>query len=149
MKIWYFYIGLIIMIFMSACSSNGQDLEEKMVIPQPEPGMASVTGRVLSKKNGSPFTGTIVRLAEVVREEGSEGLYILDQAFSPGTKTNDNGLFVFENVEAMEYVIIVGDVESIYEVITNESGTPQTWEVLSDEILDVGDLHVLLEPTQP
>jgi len=137
------------MIFMSACSSNGQDLEEKMVIPQPEPGMASVTGRVLSKKNGSPFTGTIVRLAEVVREEGSEGLYILDQAFSPGTKTNDNGLFVFENVEAMEYVIIVGDVESIYEVITNESGTPQTWEVLSDEILDVGDLHVLLEPTQP
>ncbi len=149
MKIWYFYIGLIIMIFMSACSSNGQDLEEQMVIPQPEPGMASVTGRVLSKKNGSPFTGTIVRLAEVVREEGSEGLYILDQAFSPGTKTNDNGLFVFENVEAMEYVIIVGDVESIYEVITNESGTPQTWEVLSDEILDVGDLHVLLEPTQP
>jgi hypothetical protein len=56
---------------------------------------------------------------------------------------------VFENVEAMEYVIIVGDVESVYEVITNESGTPQTWEVLSDEILDVGDLHVLLEPTQP
>lgn len=149
MKIWYFYIGLIIMIFMSACSSNGQDLEEKMVIPQPEPGMASVTGRVLSKKNGSPFTGTIVRLAEVVREEGSEGLYILDQAFSPGTKTDNKGVFVFENVEAMEYVIIVGDVESIYEVITNESGTPQTWEVLSDEILDVGDLHVLLEPTQP
>ena len=49
MKIWYFYIGLIIVLIMSACSSNGQGLEEQLVIPQPEPGMASVTGRVLSR----------------------------------------------------------------------------------------------------
>ncbi len=149
MKIWHFLVGLILVIFMSSCSSNGQELEEQVVVAQPDPGMASVTGRVLSEKTDLPFEDTIVRLAEVVREEDSEGLYILDQAFSPGAKTNDKGVFVFENVEAMEYVIIVGDVESIYEVITNESGTPKTWNALPDEILEVGDLHVLLEPTQP
>lgn len=138
-----------VMILSSSCSSNETNLEEQVVLSQPEQGMASVTGRVLSEKTDQPFTDTIVRLAEVVRQEDSEGLYVLDQAFSPGTKTNDQGVFVFENVEAMEYVIIVGDVESIYEVIANESGTPKTWNALPDEILAVGDLFVLLEPTQP
>jgi len=149
MKFQNLIIGFMLILYLSACSSNVMDQEETPLLSQPESGKATITGRVLSEKADEPFTDTIVRLAEVVRQEDSDGLYVLDQAFSPGAKTDEKGFFVFENVEAMEYVIIVGNVESIYEVITKESNTPKIWNAQPDEILQVGDLFVLLEPTQP
>jgi hypothetical protein len=88
-------------------------------------------------------------LAEVVRDDDGEGVYVLDLAFSPGAMTDEMGIFVFENVDAIEYVIVVGDIESIHEIISDESGIPRTWNAQPDEILQVGDLFVLLEPTQP
>ena len=73
---------------------------------------------------------------------GKNDIFLLDQAFSPGTRTGENGVFVFENVEPMEYVVIVGDIERTYVVIPDETGKPATWIALPDGILDVGSLHV-------
>jgi hypothetical protein len=99
----------------------------------------------MSEKTGVPMADTLVRLAEVVRS-GDEGAYVLDQAFSPGARTDNDGYFIFENIPAMEYVLIVGDVQHSFKVIENEDKKPRVWNALADQILDVGVLKVTLFP---
>lgn len=102
-----FLIIITALFFIASCTINTQDMNNPLVTPpaQPEPGMATVTGRVISENSGLPLSDTIVRLAEVVRQE-DEGAYVLDVAFSPGTDSDGEGFFIFENVDAYEYVIV-------------------------------------------
>ena len=134
-------------LIIAACTSNPQEVDNQLVTPpaQPEAGMATVTGRVISEESGLPFADTVVRLAEVVRQE-QEGAYVLDVAFSPGTDSDGEGFFIFENVDAIEYVIVVGDVYEIYKVIVGEDGKAKTWVTVEGQILDVGELIVDLSP---
>ena len=130
---------LLVLVLASSC--RGQVSEASPKAAQPEPGMASVQGRVISELTDSPLGETTVRLAEVVRQ-GDRGAYVLDGAFSPGDITDENGIFLIEKVEAMEYVIVVGDVEGVYEIIPDDSGKPKVWDAVADEVLLVGDLVV-------
>ena len=134
-------------LIFASCTTNTQEMKKPLVTPpaQPESGMATVTGRVISENTGLPLSDTIVRLAEVVRQE-DEGAYVLDVAFSPGTDSDGEGFFIFENVDAYEYVIVVGDVYEIYKVMADEDGKAITWITVEDEILNVGELIVNLGP---
>ena len=135
------------LLLITACSSNTQEMNNPLVTPpaKPEEGMATVTGRIISESSGLPLSDTIVRLAEVVRQE-DEGAYVLDVAFSPGTDSDGEGFFIFENVDALEYVIVVGDVYEEYKVMADEDGKARTWITIKDEILNVGELIIDLSP---
>jgi hypothetical protein len=87
----------------------------------------------------------IVRLADVARgAEGHGGAFILDLARSPGTTTDENGNFNIQNVDAGEYVIVVGDVEltGTYEIIEESNGSAKIWELPADQVTDIGTLTV-------
>ena len=142
-----FLIIIAALLIIASCTSNTQEMNIPLVTPpdQPESGMATVTGRVISENSGLPLADTIVRLAEVVRQ-GDEGAYVLDVAFSPGTDSEGEGFFIFENVDPLEYVIVVGDVYEIYKVMADEDGKARTWITVKDEILNVGELIVDLSP---
>jgi len=151
MKKVYLIVVLALVLLLGACSTTEVATEvateEIPPPPTPEAGMATVTGRVYSDETGEPLPGAIMRLAETVRPEeggGENDVFVLDLAFSPGTRTDESGVFVFENVDPMEYVVVVGDVERTYVVIPDETGKPATWIALPNEILDVGSLHVSL-----
>jgi hypothetical protein len=115
---------------------------------QPKTGKATVTGQVFSHKTSTPLINTVVRLAEVHRQ-GDEGAYLLDTAFSPGDITDEQGYFVFENIEPGEYVMVVGNVEAYneYVIIPEPSGLPLVYNIEVDKIQDIGELIVDLEPT--
>lgn len=138
---------LLLIIFVSSCNQGTSTTELGMSTPPaaPEQGMTTVTGRVVSNESGKPKTDTIIRLAGVVRQ-GDEGAFVLDVAFSPGALSDENGNFIFENVKPLEYVIVIGDVEDIYEVVTDEEGKPKTWETQADQVVDVGEIRVNLTP---
>lgn len=140
-----FLMMALILLIPTACqpSPTIQTQSEPPTVPTPEPGSASVAGRVLALADQSPMPDTIVRLAEVHRD-GDQGAYVLDMAFSPGTRTDANGYFVFPSVEAREYVIIVGDVEWLYDVISETDGLPKVWQADPNQVLSTGDLLVEL-----
>ena len=142
-----FIIIFAALFFITSCTTNTQDMNNPLVTPpaQPEPGMATVTGRVISENTELPLAETIVRLAEVVRQD-EEAAYVLDVAFSPGTDSDGEGFFIFENVDPIEYVIVVGDVYENYKVMADEDGKAITWITAKDEILNVGELIVDLSP---
>ena len=81
----------------------------------------------------------IVRLAEVFRE-GDKGTFILDIAFSPGTRTDEAGYFILENIPAMEYVLVIGDYYQAYDIIEEGStGIAKVWNAEAGKILDMGE----------
>lgn len=105
--------------------------------------MGGVTGKVVSSVTNQPLGETVVRLAEVVRQEG-QAAFVLDTAFSPGVVTDAEGNFNLINIPAMEYVIVVGNVEIYqgYEILQDASGQALTYTVNAGEVLDVGELRV-------
>lgn len=112
-----------------------------MTAQAPETGKTTLVGRVISQGSGEAMANVPVRLAEVYRE-GGEGAYVLDGSFSRGDITDENGDYLIENVDAKEYVIIVGDVMDKYEVIVNEEGKPRVWDLPPDEVFEVPILEV-------
>ncbi len=67
--------------------------------------------------------------------------YILDIAFSPGTRTDESGYFILENIPAMEYVLVIGDYYKAYDIIEEGStGIAKVWNAESGKILDMGKI---------
>jgi hypothetical protein len=110
-------------------------------VPLPESGTSSVFGRVFSKKTNEPLVNILVRIARVVRQ-GGDGAFVLEDAFSPGSLTNEEGYFVISNVDPIEYVIVVGDVNLDYDIIAEDSGRAKVWQTIKGQVLDVGELKV-------
>jgi hypothetical protein len=141
---------LLFLMFSTACTQKpSQTINPEVLVsptapPQPESGKATIQGRVMHE-DGYPMAKTIVRLADVARgAEGRGGAFILDLARSPGTLTDENGFFVFPNLDAGEYVIVIGDVEitGIYEIIHEADGKAKIWNFPADQITDVGVITV-------
>lgn len=151
----FVYVLLLLIIF-SACSSQTssdpiptQSQPKEISFPTPETDKAVFAGRVVDM-SGTPISNLQLRLAEVYRseDESSDGAYILDTAFSPGAISDENGYFVFSNIEPMEYVLVLGNPEKVYEIITDESGKAKVWETEANQVLDIGELRTDFDPTE-
>ncbi len=107
-------------------------------------GKAGIAGRVVSMEGDKPFSSTVVRLAQVHRGTGEEGAFVLDGANSPGAITTVAGYFVLDNVEAAEYVLVVGDVMGAYAIVTGQDGRARVWGLTPDNYLDTDTIRVTL-----
>lgn len=148
MKRWLqFSIVLVVPYLLLACQASGPGTAFVSPPPPatspapPAAGKATILGQVLSMSTRAPLANVPVRLAEVVRQ-GDQAAMVLDSAFSPGDITDDHGRFVIENVSPGEYVIIIGDITSEYEVISDPSGRARVWELAPDHVLDAAILQV-------
>lgn len=142
MKTINFISFIVLAWFVSSCSL-GQSLSAPDVTPPASPmkGQSTMVGRVLSRDTGEPLTNEVIRLAEVFRQ-GEKGAYVLDVAFSPGARTDDKGYFIFENIPANEYVIVVGKQDAEYDVIEEpDTKLPKVFLLQSDQVLDVGEIR--------
>lgn len=136
---------LIMVISMILVSCTPTPAVATQTIPTVEPGKAVVIGRLLSVQDDKPYNEVIVRLAEVYYN-GNEGAYALDAAFSPGATTDKNGYFVFNNIVARKYVLIVGDPLTAYVIYTGEDGKAKVWDAAADKVLDMGTIKVNFTP---
>jgi len=97
---------IIFVFFISACSQERPTSSRITPFASPQSDKAIVVGRVVSPGAKSPYANLIVRLAEIHYEEnGQGGVFVMDEGLSPGTRTDNNGNFVIENVPPMEYAI--------------------------------------------
>ena len=148
-----FYVFLMLIV-ISACNpdiSSTSTLTPSQthapIFPNPKINKAAFAGRVVDG-SGMPISNMQLRLAEVYRseEDSSNGAYILDTAFSPGAISDDNGYFVFSDIEPMEYVLVLGNPERVYEIILDDSGKAKVWETEENQVLDIGELMTDFNP---
>lgn len=137
---------LLIMVFLfSACS---QSTGSPPVTPpaKPQTDKTTIIGRVLDKKTGQPLDNRVLRLGEVKYKVGGgedEGIYIMDASLSPGTRSDSNGYFIFENIEAREYVILLEIVvDAFYSVAKGDDNNPLSWHPEAGKVLDLGSVYI-------
>jgi hypothetical protein len=122
-------------------TTSGQNSAVPPTPSQPAADKATVTGRALNEDGTPVAEGTVVRLAETYYQ-GSDGAYALDESRSPGANTDAAGYFVFSDIPAREYVLIIGDIYTVYKVVPKPDGLPQTYNPEPGQILDLGEIKV-------
>jgi hypothetical protein len=146
-KYVYPFVLALLLCTLGACSgeapsNSAVDSNVAVTAPAIEAGKATVVGRVFSTRSNKPMT-TGVRLAEVIRQNG-EAIFVLDGAQSPGATTQEDGTFVIPNIEAREYVVVVGDVDGEYVIISEGENKARVWSAKPDDITNLGELRVNL-----
>lgn len=144
----FFFILTAVLTACSGIPGSAQNISVgsanvSVTTPPVEAGKTTFVGRVVSTQSGAPLADTVIRLAEVHRQNG-EGAYVLNGASSPGGTTDNTGTFVIPNIEAREYVVIVGDVYTDYVVISEPSGKARVWNPPAGDVMNVGELKVNL-----
>jgi hypothetical protein len=143
-KLWL--IALIYALFLiTACNASHPANNSTTPLPTPASGKATVTGRVLSLES-KPLPRTAVWLAEVVCDgpDPSRCAFVLDAAHSPGVYTDEEGYFVITNVDPKKYVVTIGDPQSVYDNIPDDSGRPEVFDIPADKVTDLGELKANL-----
>ena len=125
----------LLIIFLVSCRTSSTSTEVK-VLPSPEAGKAVIHGQVLSDP-ADHLDNTTLRLAEVYRNEDGDGAFALDEATSPSTISDENGNFVFVNIEPGEYVLFIGSLHTDFVVNTNPDSSAVVYEVGPGETLEI------------
>jgi hypothetical protein len=115
------------------------------VVPTPEPGQVTVTGRLVDTNTHQPFTNMIVRLAKIIHiDPNDDGTWLIDDATSPGDYTDDQGTFIIPNVPVQDYVLVVGDFHTRYAIVTDTPDNALVVTTTADQIVDVQQVDVVL-----
>lgn len=133
-------IAIIHLLFLAACN-NPLVMIENTPIPLPESGKAIVYGKVLSN-SGGPLKNTPIRLAEIYRGEDGSGAFALDEAFSPATMSDENGIYLFSNIPPGEYVLFIGSINTNFMIHANPDLSAIVYEVGSNESLEIETVTV-------
>lgn len=147
-------LNLLCALFLAGCANATPNKEvsvpvEVPNVPQPPAGKAVVAGQVKKNTDQQPLTNTQVYLAQVYRNPEQTGaVYALDMARSPGTITDDQGFFVFNDIAPNEYVVVVGRSDADNDVVREQNGDAKVYKVEADKVLNVGSLTVKpIDPT--
>jgi hypothetical protein len=123
-------------------TASGQAGLPAAIVTTPPPGRATVIGQVHSTRSGQPLVDFPVRLAEVYRND-DQAAFVLDGAFSPGALTDADGRFVFTDIAAHEYVLVIGNPEvDDYVIISEPNGRARVIDIPADQIFDLGEFRV-------
>ena len=104
-------------------------------------GKATIEGRIVSSRTGQPLASTTVWLAQVYGE-GSAAQYVLNGSQSPSALTTSAGLFSIVNVDATNYVIVVGDPYAKHVIVSDDAGNARVWPLSSSQVFNTKDIRV-------
>lgn len=141
---------------------NPQSTATESVSPQPGPtagagallmtpaaDMAAITGRLIDVKTSRPMGNVPVSLPSVIcppgvadQDKHEQCVSAIDEAFDPSVMTNANGEFVFRDIQAGDYVMLVGNPGTTYIILSDEANRALIWSAKPNQVLNLGDLVV-------
>ena len=145
--------ALITILLLTSCSSTTESttspaVQEAMDQIELEPGKAAIVGQVVTNASGEPvlLPDTVVRLAKVFwNEDNSDGAFVLEGGSSPSDITDEKGVFAHVNIDTADYVVVVGEVIGIHEIISNTDGSAKIFTAKEGQITDIGIIRVSIE----
>lgn len=122
--------------------TNDPGVTATPIIKTPNPGMAIMTGKILSITDNKPLVGIPVRLAQIFRQ-GDEGAFVLDVSHSPSSITDINGVFEILDIAPNEYLMVIGRPEdNNYLIYQDNNNEPITYQISPDVAVNAGEIVV-------
>lgn len=153
MRLNWILAALLILLIGTSCSSSSASTPSPAVQAEIdqielEPEKAALVGQVVTNASGEPvlLPDTVVRLAKVFwNEDNTDGAFVLEGGSSPSDITNELGVFSHVNIEPGDYVVVVGEVIGIHEIISNPDGSAKIFTAKEGQITDTGIIRVSIE----
>ena len=121
-------------------TSSPQD-SENFAAPDPTKGSASGILMLENNQGASSVANAILYLAETLRgDSGEESLAAFDRVRSPRTQTDDQGRFVFMNVQPGKYGLVLDTVVNSYLLLWPGEQEAILIEISKGETVDLGTL---------
>lgn len=134
-------IVLIIIFSFYTLGCQVQDQYDRASIPSPKEGTANILGKI-DFLNQDHSEGISVWVTKVYRTASGDGVYALDTSSNPYTLTDENGYFLFEDIEPGEYILFIGDPMTKFEIVTDKNGEAKVWEIIANETNDLGVISI-------
>ncbi len=115
-----------------------------LIVPTPNNGMAVVTGKLLgSGIDAGPFITSIylTNMGTAETPGSSPEVNYLPQSDPIATQDLDTGQFVFTNVSPGQYALVIWTQNGGIPLV-DESGKAIIFDIISDELKDLGNIHV-------
>jgi hypothetical protein len=134
-------VSATLVLLFCVVSCQNQDQYNLASISTPEEGSANVLGK-LQLVNQTVIKGISVWVTPIYRSESGEGVYALDTSSNPYTLTDEDGYFLFEDIEPGEYILFIGDPMTKFAIVTDDNGEVRVWEILPNETNDLGVISI-------
>lgn len=135
-----FLLFSIFLYLLTACA-NGTNAKP---MPTPEADKGHVIGTIQSP-DGKPYSEFSIRIADVYWQ-GDEGAYVLDESFSPGAVSDENGSFQILNAPMGDYVLIISGPLQKYQPVSDANGVLKRVKVNAGETVDLGIITFEYKP---
>lgn len=137
-------------LFLVACANGATPNTNQAAVavevpdaPKPPAGKAVVVGQVKTNTDQKPIGNQPVYLAQVYWDpDHKKAAFALDIAHSPATITNEQGVFIFNDIAPNEYVLVVGDFYGQNDVVKEGNGDAKVFKPDADKQLNVGVVQV-------
>lgn len=109
----------------------------------PSGGRGTVVGRVYKLDGRTVISSTSAFLAKVYwNNDHSQGVFALDVGIAPKTQLQDNGDFMFTNIENGDYTFVVGNPDHHTAVLSQPDGSVQIFKVTEGQITSLGNIKL-------
>lgn len=115
----------------------------RLDVPTPSSSdLGTVTGiLILDGDQEKPVTGAILYLGEILRlDDGTPASASLDKQTAPVTQTNAAGQFIFGDVPAGQYTLLLDLVSSTF-LLYSPTGSDLLIQVKGGQVVDLGELR--------
>ena len=138
--IWMFFI----LFLLTSCSVTGSKSKEIQPVPETKSVVdgTQATGRLLNTKKKA-VQGASIYLAQVYRQDG-KAAFLLDSGNSPSAKTDKKGNFSINDVTAGEYVLVIGNPMSKYQILSNDKNEPVVFTIEGGKANDLGIIQTTI-----
>lgn len=111
------------------------------VIPTPSaPDKCTITGVLLVRPGPQPVKRALLALADVIETNGTPIVASMDSRNAPRTLTDDNGRFVFVDVPADTYTLILDKITESFLLSHPTSGKDMLITCEAGQVIDLGEL---------
>ena len=106
------------------------------------PELSTITGQLmLNPASPRPASQVVLALAEILEiNGGTPALASFDRKTSPNTLTDSTGHFVFKDVPAQRYSLVLDRINESFLLLHPEDGGDFIFEAQPGQVLDLGQL---------
>jgi len=136
---------LLAVIVVGACKPTSPQISMTpyliTVIPTPSaPDKCTITGVLLVSPGPQPVKRTLLALANVIEANGTPIVASMDSLNPPRTLTDDNGRFIFVEVTADTYTLILDKITESFLLSHPTSGEDILITCEAGQVIDLGEL---------
>jgi hypothetical protein len=120
---------------------------EPSALPSPQAGKGIVTGRFVDVVSGEPMADRVIYLGELAPFEEQAGeepssFVMMVPSQSPSASTDQDGRFVFIEVEPATYVFVLWTPVDSWVIANPETEESITVTVQAGEVIDLGTIAI-------